>query len=113
MGEWLIFVAVIMAIVLLGVQFIRGRWLNLIAGNKSSTDSKEGRRTGKIVGTVLLLAALILVLYQMLHFPTWLLYIAVVAFVLVTIVLINGSTELDKKEGWLFCKRKASFFLKD
>ena len=95
MGEIMIFVGFLVVIILLGGQFIRGKWLGLIGGNTDSYDSKEARRVGKSVGIALILVAVVLVLYRIRLFPTWLMYSVVVILVLTTLVLINKTSKKE------------------
>lgn len=94
--NWL-FVAVIFVLVVMSIQFIRGKWLRIIAGNASgaSGDSKAQRRLGKVMGVACFFVTLVLILFQRGFLSTTVMYIAVVLATLSTLVLLNRPSKKE------------------
>lgn len=91
-----LFVGVIFALVVMSVQFMRGKWLQMIAGNRKgdAENPQAQRRLGKVVGGACLFVTFVLVLFQMGLLSTPVMYVAVVLASLSTVVVINQP---DKK----------------
>lgn len=91
-----LFVGVIFALVVMSVQFMRGKWLQMIAGNRKgdAENPQTQKRLGKVVGGACLFVTFVLVLFQMGLLSTPVMYVAVALTSLSTVVVINQP---DKK----------------
>lgn len=91
-----LFVGAIFALVVMSVQFMRGKWLQMIAGNRKgdAENPQAQRRLGKVVGGACLFVTFVLVLFQMGLLSTLVMYVAVALASLSTVVVINQP---DKK----------------
>ena len=96
MESWL-FIGVIFALSVVGMQFIRGKWLRLISGNTkaASKNAHPQRRIGKIVGRACLLVTCVLVLFQRGLLSMWIMYVIVALTALGTVVVINQTTRKE------------------
>lgn len=91
-----LFVGVILALVVMSVQFMRGKWLRMIAGNrKGDPENPQAQRClGKVVGGACLFVTFVLVLFQMGLLSTPVMYVTAALACLSTVVVINQP---DKK----------------
>lgn len=91
-----LFVGVIFALVVMSVQFMRGKWLQMIAGNRKgdAENPQTQKRLGKVVGGACLFVTFVLVLFQMGLLSTPVMYVGVALTSLSTVVVINQP---DKK----------------
>lgn len=93
--EFGIFIFVITLLFILGIQFIRGKWIKLIAGYIMLDEDEKARinatRLGKAVGQACIFEAILLLLYYFLILPTWILYSSTFFVVIMTLIRINTS----------------------
>lgn len=83
-GELLLFVGGLLLLVTLGVQFMRGKWLVLIAGYDGG-QRVNSKKLGSAIGQFCLFVALLILLTYLLEFPTWVLLVGTVILVFVGI----------------------------
>lgn len=99
--DFLFLVVVIPAILVVGIQLIRGKWLMFIAGyntmGKAERKKVNGRNLGKLIGSYLILLDFFLILLSIGFFSVGF-YVSLIILSSILVVMIGNTSKYFKRD---------------